>query len=366
MPVKGLPPSPDLNHLKSQAKDLLRAHASRDPQVAQRIREFHPKFHGSTDAEIFDIRLRLSDAQLIIARESGFASWASLKRRVQTPKRVDNLELPHHERIEDPIFRRAVELLDKGDIGTLSDHLNKYPNLVHQHVTFEGGNYFRNPSLLNFVAENPIRRGALPANIVEVAKLILDAGAKEDQSILSETLGLVCSGRITREYRVQIPLIDLLCEYGADPNIAMLPALGHGEFEAVEALIRNGARVDLAATAALGRSDDFSRLLPNAKPEDCHLALAFASQFGRTEIVVALLDAGEDPNRYNPLGAHSHSTPLHQAVAFGHENVVRMLVERGARLDIKDILWQGTPAGWARHEGKTEIEQYLRAQEKQS
>ena len=79
-----------------------------------------------------------------------------------------------------------------------------------------------------------------------------------------------------------------------------------------------------------------------------------------------LLDAGEDPNRYNPVGGHSHSTPLHQAAAAGNKEMVRLLVERGVRLDMKDILWHGTPAGWAAHEGKSEIEQYLRAQETKS
>jgi hypothetical protein len=48
----------------------------------------------------------------------------------------------------------------------------------------------------------------------------------------------------------------------------------------------------------------------------------------------------------------------------GHDKVVQLLVERGARLDLKDILWQGTPAGWANHAGRTDLEKYLRAQQK--
>jgi ankyrin repeat protein len=242
--------------------------------------------------------------------------------------------------------------------------LKAHPKLIHQRVTFEGGNYFRNPALLEFVAENPIRHGTLPADIVEIARAILEAGAKNDQAALNETLGLVCSGRVPRECRVQIPLIDLLCEYGADPDSGMPPALPHGEFEAANALIRNGAHMDLAGAAALGRVEEGRRLLPAASNEDRHRAFALAAQFGHQEIIRLLLDAGEDPNRYNPMGIHSHSTPLHQAALAGHYDVVRLLVERGARLDLKDVWFQGTPEGWATHAGQTEVAEYLRAQER--
>ena len=61
--------------------------------------------------------------------------------------------------------------------------------------------------------------------------------------------------------------------------------------------------------------------------------------------------AGENPDRYNPESNHPHCTPVHQAVLGGHEQVVRLLVERGARLDIRDTIWNGTPLGWAIHGG---------------
>jgi hypothetical protein len=364
MPVKGLPQNANLEHLKYQAKDLLKAHAERDPQVAQRIREFHPKFEKSTDNQIFKAKLKLTDAQLAIARERGFASWARLKRHIEKPTPADNLHLKHHERIEDATFRKGVDLLDAGDVKGLRAHLKKHPGLVHQRVLFEGGNYFRNPALLEFAAENPIRHGKLPANIVEVVKVILDAGAKKDRESLNETLGLVCSGRVPRECRAQVPMIDLLCSYGADPNCGMGPALPHGEFEAVDALIRNGALVNLIVAATLGRLEDARHALKTAGAEDRHRALALAAQFGHTEIVRLLLDAGEDPNRYNPMGNHSHSTPLHQAAVAGHFETVRLFVERGARVDIKDVWFDGTPAGWAEYGGHKEIAEYLREREK--
>lgn len=275
----------------------------------------------------------------------------------------NDLNLPHHKRIEDAVFRQAVHLLDAGDADGLRAYLANYPALIHQRVVFEGGNYFINPTLLEFIAENPVRHGRLPPNIVHIAKVVLEGGSKTDPLSINSTLALVCSGRVPRECGVQGPLIDLLCDYKADPNSGMLPALVHGEFAAVEALIRRGAKIDLTVAAATGRIEDVRQLLPTADGEHRHRALALAAQHGHVEIVRLLLDAGEDPNRYNPVGCHSHSVPLHQAVCYGHEQVVRLLIERGAKLDIKDIIFQGTPLGWAKHAGHIEIEEYLRAQE---
>jgi hypothetical protein len=361
MPTKRLPDSPSLDHLKHQAKDLLRT--PRDPQTCQRIREFHPQLHQATDQEIGAAKLTLADAQLTIAREYGFKSWPRLKAHVEQ-NRPPDFDLPHHERIEDPLFRHAVDLLDAGDAAGLQDHLSRHPHLATQRVVFEGGNYFQNPSLLEFIAENPVRHDRLPPNIVEVAKVILEAGAKFDQRGLDYTLSLVCSGRVPREQGVQTALIDLLCHYGADPNDAMNPALGHGEFEAVDALIRRGAEVDLPTATALGDTETAKQALPQANPQERHLAVVYAAMHGRPDILKLLLDAGEDPNRYNPVGAHSHSVPLHQAVASNHDDVVRLLVESGARLDLKDTLYQSTPLGWAEFMGRHEIADYLRRCEK--
>lgn len=358
MPVRSLPANPNLDHLKYQARDLLQGQRARQADAAQRLREFHPQLNAAKDEEIFAAKLRLSDAQLAIAREYGFASWARLKHHVEKPTLAATSALPHHERIDDPTFRCAVDLLDSGQVAGLRRHLDSHPGVAHQHVTFEGGNYFRNPTLLEFIAENPVRRGTLPANIVEVTKVILEANP--DQAARDETLTLVATGKVPRECGVQLALIDLLCRNGADPNRAIRPAALHHELDAVTALLACGARLDLPVAAALGHLDDARVLLANSSPEDRHLALTMAADLGHAEIVRLLLDAGEDPNRYNPIGGHSHTTPLHQAAGAGHGDVVRLLVEDGARLDIRDILWQGTPADWARHAGHMAIERYLR------
>jgi peptide-methionine (S)-S-oxide reductase len=264
--------------------------------------------------------------------------------------------LPHHERIADPDFRRAVALIDAGDAEGLAAHLAAHPGLAARRVAFEGEDYFTNPTLLCFVAENPVRNGTLPPNVAEVARVILDAG----RAAVGETLALVASGRVARECGVQRALIALLCRYGADPDGAMVPALTHGEWDAVEALLEAGAGWTVPVAASLGDAERVPALLADAGAGDRHLAFALAAQHGRAAIVEMLLDAGEDPNRYNPKGAHSHSTPLHQAVWGGHLDVVRLLVERGARRDLKDTLWQGTPLDWAEYGGQHAIADYLR------
>ena len=358
MPVRRLAAHPSLEHLKYQATDILHQHAACRLDVAQKLREFHPKLGHLTDVAIFNTSLKLSDAQLTLAREYGFDSWMRLKRHVEKPETVDQLTLPHHERIDDPVFRQAVALLDVGDTAALRLLLQQQPQLIHQHLLFQGGNYFRTPTLLEFIAENPVRHGSMPANLIEVARILLDAGPA--QTSRDETLALVATGTIARECNLQVPLIELLCAYGADPQTPLRGAAVLGEHAAVHALLQQGARLDLPVAAALGFEHDFHQLLPGATADERHLALAVAAQFGHAELVRTLLAAGEDPNRYNPPGGHSHGTPLHHAAAAGNEAMVRLLVVHGARLDLKDVLWQATPAEWAAHEGKSHVAAYLR------
>jgi Lon protease-like protein len=77
-----LPNRPNLEHLKTQAKDLLQAHRLRDPGAFERIRSALPAFAGATDERIADGPFALHDAQSTIAREYGFASFGKLRAHV--------------------------------------------------------------------------------------------------------------------------------------------------------------------------------------------------------------------------------------------------------------------------------------------
>ncbi|MBV9271285.1 MAG: ankyrin repeat domain-containing protein [Candidatus Eremiobacteraeota bacterium] len=358
MPTRRLPAQPSLAQLKHQAKDLLKAHRVCDSRALQRLREFHPRMRGHNDEEIAAASLSLADAHLTIAREYGFPSWTKLQRFVELED-ARTLDLPAHERIDDPQFRHAVDFMDSGNVEALSEYLQRYPELVRQRVKLLGGNYFQHPGLIEFIAENPTRNGRLPKNAAEVARVILEAGAHRDRQALDSALDLTASSRVARDAGMQRALIDVLCEYGADPNGALVSPLLYGEFDAVNHLLQRGARLTLVAAAALGLTEDVRRLIGDATDEDRRLALALAAQHGRAETVAALLAAGVNPNGFTP-GGHSHATALHQAALAGHAEIAQMLLNAGARGDVRDVLYGGTPADWAQHSGHDGLANALR------
>ncbi len=183
-----------------------------------------------------------------------------------------------------------------------------------------------------------------------MTRVILDAGP--DTAARNEALMPVATGSVARECKVQLPLNRSILRIRSRPCKCYSWGGSTRRTRVGECVAKTRGKLNLPVAAALGRSTEFSHLLANASPEERHLALALAAQYGQVKIVEALLDVGEDPNRYNPSGGHSHGTPLHQAAGAGHESVVRLLIERGARPDLRDVLWHGTPADWAGHEGK--------------
>lgn len=74
---------PNLENLRKQAKLYLRWHRERYHPVAAQIRAVLPRFKDLTDRQILDGVVKLGDAQELVARQSGFASWQALKSGVQ-------------------------------------------------------------------------------------------------------------------------------------------------------------------------------------------------------------------------------------------------------------------------------------------
>ena len=374
-----LPVRAPLEAYVAQAAELLEAWRAGDADAIRVFKERHPRFlredvpwlpRPLSDGDIEAADLDDGDARLATARRYDFADWECLVTWVQSLRDPDA-----------PIarFEQAVEFVIDGDVAALRAALVADPTLAHARSTRV--THFDPPRhgamLLHYVAANGVEgyRQRTPQNAVDVARTLLDAGA--DPNALAQlyggdctTMALLVSSSHPARAGVEVALVDLLVDYGAlvAPSGSgawmspLLTALTFDHLDAARALVRRGASVDSVAEAAgLGILEDVRRRLPAADADDRHRALAMAAQLGHADVVGLLLDAGEDPDRYNPPNAHSHSTPLHQAVAGGHLGVVRLLVERGARIDIRDSLFESTPLGWAEYLNKEQIAEYLRS-----
>lgn len=259
-----------------------------------------------------------------------------------------------NDEIRDPVFREAVEAIDAGDVPALEQLLAAHPGLLHDPLDFPEEGYFKNPYLLWFVADNPIRHEKLPANIVQVADTIIQAAKREGVQNLpfqiDYALALAATGRIPRECGVQIALLDLFIGEGARPGNG-IGALAHGNIAAAEHLLERGGNLTLAAAVCLERNEAVPRLAKEAGAADLQLALVAAAFFGKADKIQWLLGLGVHPDTYldpqQAHGFHSHATALHQAVYSGSLDAVKTLVEAGARRDLPDRCYQATPLDWA-------------------
>ena len=376
MSLKPLPYNAPIEDYASQADALLDGWKSGDEWAVNAFRNRHPKFlddkipwlaRDMTDAEVRATSIDREDARLALARWYDFQDWQRVEDYAASVK---------HGPVEE--FERAVEAVIDGDILTLRTLLKRDPRLVRARSTRvnNADPPMHRATLLHYLAANGVEgyRQRSPKNAADIAKLILSTGA--DPNALSyayggqcTTLALLVSSTPPADAGVQVPIVEVLVDFGA----SMLPAgegqwtspietaLVFGKRAAAQALVRRGAPVKtLAAAAGLGYVDDVKRMLPSVTSLDRHRALALAAQCGHADVVGVLLDAGEDPNRFNPPGTHAHTPPLHQAIAAGHLDVVKLLIDRGARLDIKDTIHQGTPLGWAKYCNQPAIADYLR------
>jgi len=154
---RGLPAQPHLEVPKQQARELLRQCKARSTEALDRVRRQHPRFLTAGDDAI-STQLKLSDAQLVMAREYGFSSWTQLKERITG--------------------NTAAQLIDKairsGDAAAVTRLLTAYPNLLH--VPVRSGNW------------GPPMSHAANMGLLDMIKTIAALGAKDFQHAFDRAL----------------------------------------------------------------------------------------------------------------------------------------------------------------------------------
>lgn len=328
-----LPKGINLDQYKTQAKELLRQARAAHAEAFDRLRRHHPEGESVTAPGA----ARLADAQLVIARENEFPSWAKFK---------DYL-----------LFRNAVQALDAGDIQRLEALLDKHPFLVRYRCRvgkwYEQG-YFAGATLLNHIAGNP-SRCPIPENILDIARLIISRGGADAPPRPKYTIGLLLTSRQASEAGVALPLIDLLVAGGQelnlnDPDLLNMPLLNSAPATAEE-LIRRGAKIDLRHAAALGRIETLTNLLAASTNRTLlEEALIYACFRRQEEAALLLARHGAKGDVLIKVNGF-HQTALHVAADGGCVNIVKTLLDSGASANVIDSHWRGTAADWAEYGG---------------
>jgi ankyrin repeat protein len=368
--VPALPSRPNLDHLKKQAKDLLRLYEARDPRAFERLRASLPAARDTHDAALAARGLRLHDMQSCVAREYGFPSWDALRAYVEHGRTDDPSHLLHRwlnlvyqhdaERprpdlaarmlaekpdlvAADPIFACAV-----GDEDAIRRALAQ-PDWVHRTPTLtcpDCGAAIGRPPLVAVAHSSLVRLDPFRDRLHRAARVLLDAGADPNQSWLAEpnvplsalygAAGLNHDPEMTR----------LLLDAGATPNDneSLYHSTESGDHTCLTLLLDAGAIVE--GTNALHHQldkddlDGLRLLLAHAKDvSDTSSPLGspvlWAIRRGRSAAHVrALLDAGANPRARTKDGVSTYLL----ASRYGLHDVVELLAAMGAgeKLSIED------------------------------
>ena len=333
-----------VNACTSGAPGAIRGWAARWPAQADAIARFAQDMLAGSDCP-------LSGAQSVVARVHGFESWSTFSAHLEDLARAGSPA---------SYFEAAAEAIIAGDAAALEKLLREHPQLARARSTRE-----HRATLLHYVAANGVEnyRQRTPANAVQIAEILLDAGAEVDAEADMydggcTTLGLAATSIHPELAGVQNPLMQTLIDRGAvidKPRGAgrthsfVNGCLANGRAAAAEYLASHGARVDLDGAAGIGRLDlvtgffdPVSALKPPATDEQVRAGFVWACEFGRTAVVEFLLDRGVPPD-----ARHDGITGLHWAALGGHTAIVSLLLDREARVNAVEERYNGTPLTWA-------------------
>jgi len=324
-----LPPHPHLGYYKKLAKDLVKVCGDPDALRAWAMR-FAPDQVERVERHIQSANIgKLADAQFLIARAHGFASWPKFARH------VDDLQ---HAGSPDSKFEQAADAIVSGDILTLRRLLDEMPELIRQRSSRE-----HRSTLLHYVSANGIEdfRQRTPANIVAITRLLLDSGAdvnaeSDAYAGHSMTLGLTATSIHPEVAGVQIELMELLLDRGAMiecvPGEAVRACLANGRPIAARFLASRGAHLDFENAAGVGDLDRVKELLPAASENEIGKGFVWACEYGYNDVVTFLLDHGVDP----AFGGGAGMTGLHLAAHDGHLDTVKLLLAHNAPIEVKN------------------------------
>lgn len=273
MSIRQLPARPNLEHLKKQARSLLRGCLEGDVDAMERF--------SSAGVPFAALQPKLADAQHAIALEYGFESWSKLKGHIESLS-------------EDPVDALTAGIR-ANDAALVRKVLVRYPALQSR----------LNEPLPNYGFDAPALIGAVDHGNREMIDVLLDAGADINAR--------------TKWWAGSFGVLD-----SCDPKLAPI-------------LIERGAYVDIHAAARLGLFDRLKELierdpaLVHARGGDGQMPLHFAAT---VEIAEYLLDHGADIDARDIDHESTAAQYMTGSANWLRRDVLRYLIARGAQTDI--------------------------------
>ena len=121
MPSSSLPARPNLEQLRNQAKDLLKAYRAGQNSALSRFRDSSRYLSGLADDDLLRLSLSLRDAQRVVATEYGFPDWMSMRTHVERKERTTMFEMTvDHLKVNKLSNQRMVILKGKEVSKSLS------------------------------------------------------------------------------------------------------------------------------------------------------------------------------------------------------------------------------------------------------
>ncbi|MBV8847221.1 MAG: hypothetical protein JO307_30800 [Bryobacterales bacterium] len=295
---KSLPRQPSFIQLKHQAKDLLKAFRMGNQEALAQFRQYHAR---STERGAVTLR----DAQSVVARQYGFASWPKLKQHVELLTSVDTriqklraefaagdrdarlrLLRPAHSKIRFANYDPEAPSLSEADARLLVAneegyaYWSKYDSFLHL-----------DPAVQAAIAA--VRTGDL-AKLREILRS--DASAADPKWV---------PGYTPTKDPVPNDSIPLFCISEA---VWRRTNRAGNDYELARELIAAGADVDAEGG----------------------LPLVGAVSFNAAGAVQALLDGGAAVN-----GVDDDGVPMAYPIHFGFGAIAELLAARGAQIDLR-------------------------------
>ena len=339
MTIDRLPANPDLDHLKKQAKQLLRDVRAQQGEALQTIIAFHPRPAAFSS---------LRDAQLALARSYGFEDWVQLRNEVelrqlrsgtlqeQAQRFINHACLRYDGDDQAWRYQRASEWLRQLPELPRSDF---YCALVAADLEAASGFLRRDPALalrdggprdwppLLYVTYSRVEQN--PETAVAVAKLLLEYGASPDSYSREPNGFTAVTGAIGEGERGPIAcvphpcadeLVRLLLDAGANPNQSQAlynGMLGEHLGRWLPVFVRYGLK-----------AGDRANWSPDDQEPIFDFLLSQVVVQGKVELVRYLLEHGANANavsRYHHHSAHAI------AQLTGRSDIAELLKQFGAR-----------------------------------